>query len=227
MTTIKQQKIGQLQGFTLIEIMVAMVILSMIMLMLFSSLFTANKYWKIGENKIEKNNEVRLVSSFIRKQISQTVPILWIDDNKRKLLFEGKRDELFFTSTLPSHRGGGGIHSLTLKVIQIDNKNQLGMVYSLLTPDVIPFSGNADGDEQFVTIANDIDSIHLSYYGKEKSDEDSGWFDVWKNDNYLPQLVRIQINSHGETTDWSVMDIPIKASYVNGQPEFMIRANST
>ncbi len=227
MTTIKQQKISQSQGFTLIEIMVAMVILSMIMLLLFSSLFTANKYWKIGENRIEKNDEVRLVSSFIRKQISQTVPMLWIDDNKRKLLFEGKHNELFFTSTLPSHRGGGGIHSLTLKVIQIDNKNQLGMTYSLLIPDVIPFSGNADDDEQFVTIANDIDSIHLSYFGKEENDENPGWFDVWKNDNFLPQLVRIQISSHGETTVWPVIEIPIKANYVNGRSEFMIQANST
>jgi len=176
---------------------------------------------------LRKNDEVRLVSQFIRKQISQTVPLLWIDKDKRKLLFEGKREELFFTSTLPSHRGGGGIHSLTLKVIQTDDKSQLGMTYSLLTPDTIPFTDRSDDDEQFVILASAIDSIELSYYGREKKDEEPRWFELWENDDSLPQLVRIKINALDENNNWPVMEIPIKAIYVKGRPEFMIRANSS
>jgi len=227
MNKIKQLKTTRSQGFTLVEIMVAMVLLSMILLLLFSSLFTATKYWKMGENIIEKNDEVRLVSYFIRKQITQTVPLLWIENGKRKLLFRGMPDELSFTSTLPSHRGGGGIHSLTLKVIQTTDNNQLGMVYSLLNPDTIPFTDTFDEDEQFVTLASDIDSINFSYYGKEKKNEESRWFELWENNEYLPQLVRIKINALDENNNWPVIEIPIKTGHViNRQPEFMIRATS-
>lgn len=226
MNKIMPIKIRRSQGFTLIEILIALVLLSMILLLLFSSLFTATKYWTIGENKIEKNDEVRLISTFIRKQVTQTIPLLWVDSGKRKLLFQGQRNELFFISTLPSHRGGGGVHSLRLKVMQIDDGSQLGMTYSLLTPDIIPFTANPDSQERFVTIANNIDSINLSYYGKEKNDEEPRWFDVWKNNDLLPQLVRIKIISLDENVIWPVIEIPIKASHVNGTPEFIVQANS-
>ena len=225
MNKVRSIKIIAAQGFTLIEIMVALVLLSMTLLLLFSSLYTATKYWKIGENKIEKNDEVRLVSQFIRKQISQTVPLMWVDKKERKLLFQGESGELFFISTLPSHRGGGGIHSLILKVIQSDDESQLGMSYSLVTPDVIPFETISDDDEQFVTLASDIDSIDLSYYGKEKNDDEPRWFDRWENNDFLPQLVRIKINSLDENKNWPVIEIPVKASYVKGKPEFMIQAS--
>lgn len=223
----KSKKIIQSKGFTLIEILVAMVMLSMTLLLLFSSLFTANKYWTIGENKIEKNEEIRLASTFIRKQITQTIPLLWIDATKRKLLFQGQHDELSFVSTLPSHRGGGGIHSLRLEVIQIDDGSQLGMSYSLLSPDIFPFADDTDKEEEFVAIADNINSINLSYYGKENNNEEPRWFDVWDNNKYLPQLVRIKIISLDRNINWPVIEITVKASYVSGSPEFTIRATSS
>ena len=227
MNKIKSIKIMRSKGFTLIEILVALVLLSMTLLLLFSSLFTANKYWTIGENKIEKNEEIRLVSNFIRKQITQTIPLLWVDTTKRKLLFQGQHDELFFVSTLPSHRGGGGIHALRLKVMQIDDGSQLGMSYSLLTPDIFPFEEDSDKEDEFVAIADNINSIILSYYGKENKDEEPHWVDVWDNNNYLPQLVRIKIISLDENAKWPVIEIPVKTSYVRGSPEFTIRATSS
>ena len=208
-------------GFTLIEITVALVLLSITMLLLFGSLYTSNKYWQIGESKIERNDETRLVSQFIRKHLSQITPILWVNQDKKKLLFVGKQNELSFTSSLPSHRGGGGIHSLTLKVLDINENKQLGMSYSLLTPDTVPFEQR---NEKFVSVINNIDSIDLSYFGKEKTGENSRWYDTWENNDFLPQLVRIKINAKNTNTNWPLIDIPIKAVYLRNQPEFMILA---
>lgn len=227
MNNLKSIKIIPSRGFTLIEILVALVLLSMILLLLFSSLFTAIKYWQVGENSIEKNDEIRLASHFIRQQISQSVPILWVDKDEEKLLFQGESDKLFFTSTLPSYRGGGGIHTLTLKVIQTDDESQLGMAYSLLTPDNLPFQEGTDKNAQFVAIVSNIDSIRFSYYGKEKNDEEAKWFDIWKNNDFLPQLVRIKINMLDTSRKWPVLDIPVKANYVKGLPEFTIRASAS
>lgn len=208
------------RGFTLIEISVALVLLSMTLLLLFSSLYTANKYWKIGENKIEKNNEIRLVTQFIRKQLSQIKPVLWVDDDQRKLLFRGERNELFFTSPLPSHRGGGGIHSQTLKLVHVDNHKQLGLSYSLLTPDSIPFE---QPQTEFVGIVGNVDSIALSYFGIERINETPRWRDTWENDHFLPQFVRIKINTY-DNTDWPPIIIPVKAAYLQNRPEFMMLA---
>lgn len=217
------------RGFTLIEILIAMVLLSMTLLLLFSSLYTANKYWQMGERVIEKSEEKRLVIQFIRNQIAKAVPILWVEKGERKLLFQGKSDELRFVSTLPAHRGGGGLHTLTLKVVETDSTKQLGLSYSLLNPDTVPFS-NSNNDHEFVIIADDIDSISLSYFGKTKNDEEAHWSEEWDSEATMPQLARLRIHSQKHSlnrmNDWPHIDIPIQASFVHGQSEFMIKATS-
>ncbi len=216
------------RGFTLVEILIAMVLLSMTLLLMFSSLYTANKYWQMGEKTIEKNEEKRLVSQFIRNQIAQAVPILWIEKGQRKLLFQGNSDELRFVSTLPAHRGGGGLSVLILKVVTTDSTKQLGLSYSLLDPDTTPFIDSISDYEEFVVIANDIDTINLSYFGKTKNDEKTRWFEEWDSEAYMPQLVRLRIypqdHSLNSNNDWPFIDIPIQASFVRGRPEFMIQA---
>jgi len=217
----------QLRGFTLVEILIAMVLLSMTLLLLFSSLYTANKYWQMGEKTIEKNEETRLVSQFIRRQITQTVPILWVENGERKLLFQGKQNELSFVSTLPAHRGGGGLHTLTLKVVATDSTNQLGLSYHLLDPDKVPFSDSIN-DHEFVVIVDDIDTISLSYFGIIKNDDEARWYKEWDSEATMPQLVRLRIHPKNQSTnrnnDWPLIDIPIQASFVRGLPEFTIQA---
>ena len=95
------------------------------------------------------------------------------------------------------------------------------MSYSLLTPDTVPFEQR---NEKFVSVINNIDSIDLSYFGKEKTGENSRWYDTWENNDFLPQLVRIKINAKNTNTNWPLIDIPIKAVYLRNQPEFMILA---
>jgi general secretion pathway protein J len=223
------ENIVHTRGFTLIEILISMVLLSMTLLLLFSSLYTANKYWQLGEKTIEKNEETRLVGHFIRRLIIQAVPILWVENGEKKLLFQGKQDELRFVSTLPAHRGGGGLHTLMLKVVTTDSTKQLGLTHSLLDPDIEPFSEIMNEDE-FVVIANDIDTINLSYFGKTKNDEEARWFEEWDNELYMPQLVRLHIHTKNHsmngTNDWPFIDIPIRAGFVRGQPEFMIQTAS-
>ena len=62
-------KLRQARGFTLIEILVSLTLLGIIFLLLFSCLYTSNKSWIAGEKKISRNDEVRLVSHFLRRHI--------------------------------------------------------------------------------------------------------------------------------------------------------------
>ncbi len=212
-------------GFTLIEVMIALVLLSMLLLLLFGSLFTATKHWQIGEMKINKNNEVRLVNKFIRQKVSQATPILWVNKDGKRLLFKGENNELKFVASLPAHRGGGGLYELTLKVSKSKNGNLLGLNYVLLDPQTEPFSDSSSKNGEFIAIANGINSIKLSYYGNEKINEEPGWLDEWKSDEQLPQLLQIQLTPENETYSWPLIEIPIKPVFNRGQTEFMIKAN--
>lgn len=209
------------RGFTLIEVIIAMTILSLILVLLFSTLFTANRSWQSTERRITQNDELRLVGHFIQRQISQAIPLMWIDKDERQLIFKGKNNELRFTSTLPAHRGGGGIQIITLKINQTDEANHLDLYYRYATPDASPFEENDDIEQ--VTLLENIDSIELSYFGREKIDEDPVWRDEWKNDEFLPLLISLKIHTVEGNRDWPEIKIPLHSNFIKGQAQYILR----
>ena len=213
------------KGFTLLEVVIAMVVLSLIMVILFSGLHTANKYWQIGEIRTEKNEEIRLASRFIRRQISQAVPLIWIDKKERKLLFSGEQDELRFTAHLPAHRGGGGLYFLTMHTIKSDSKNQLGLHYSLIQADSSPLESNISDETKYVDLINNIESVSFSYFGSEDKNKDPQWYDKWPSEKVMPRMVRISLSTTNPEKVWPDIDIPIKNIHAANLPEFLIAAS--
>ena len=209
------------KGFTLIEVIIAMTLLSLILVLLFSTLFTANRSWQSTEKKITQNDELRLVGHFIQRQLSQTIPLMWIDKDERRLIFEGGNNELRFTSALPAHRGGGGIQIITLKVNQVDETRHLDLYYRNADPDSSPFE-KEDGIEQ-ITLLENIDNIELAYFGREKLDEDPVWRDEWKNDELLPLLISLKIHTVEGSPDWPEIKIPLHSNFIKGQAQYILR----
>lgn len=65
-------------GFTLIEVLIAMTLLSIMVVLLFSSLRICAKSWEQGENKIAEVNEVAVVYNFFQRHLSSAIPV-WND----------------------------------------------------------------------------------------------------------------------------------------------------
>ena len=217
-------KIKRRCGFTLLEVMVAMVVLSFIFLILFSSLFSANKYWQTAETISEKNDELRLVSRFIRKSISQSIPLIWVDKKKRTLLFKGEQDKLAFTSRLPAHRGGGGLYLITLHVLEKDDMNQLAIHYKLIQPDEYPMDNISD-ETKHTTLIKNIDSISFSYFGKEDNNLQAQWHNEWPNKEQLPRLIKIELVSESSAKKWPDITIPFQNIHSTNLPEFSITSS--
>ncbi len=212
----------QVAGFTLIEVLIAMTILSLILVLLFSTIFTANRTWAATERKISHNDELRFIAQFIQKNLSQNTPLLWVDRNERKLLFIGEKDELYFTSGLPSHRGGGGIQAITLTINKLEDKQQLSLFYEYIDPENKPFEDLEKANR--VVLLDNIDRIELSYYGKENSEDSAAWHERWENDDLLPELISLIVYPERSEQAWPEMIIPIHVDYVRGQPQFMLNA---
>jgi general secretion pathway protein J len=211
----------KITGFTLIEVIVSMTILSLILVLLFSTLFTANQNWQLTKRNITQNDDIRLISNFIRRQIIQNIPLLWIDKKEQRLIFNGKKNELNFTSTLPAHRGGGGIQILSLRVNRTDDAHHLDLYYRYANPDKSPF--DEWSDEKHTTLLDNIKNIELSYYGQEKINEDSVWRDEWQNKEVLPTLINLKIITVNEDLSWPEITIPLHTVYIKGQPQFVLR----
>ena len=198
-----------------------MTLLSLILLLVFSSLHAAGRNWEISAEQIEIADELRLTSRFIRKNLAQTVPLIWINEKERKIAFAGTSDEINFVAPLPSHRGGGGLSLLTLKTGEREEDNKLMLYYRMAVPEHQSFDINLyDNEINSVVLADAIDTIEFSYFGSENPDITPDWHDDWNIEDRLPLLVRLKINSTERSIFWPEMVIAIRPQTVKGQPQF-------
>ena len=200
-------------GFTLIEVLLAVSLLSLILLLLFSALFSANRSWAATERRIAQNDELRLVAEFIQRQLTAQAPLFWAGQDDTSLLFSGAQDELYFTAGLPAHRGGGGVQALTLKVSRAGGERQLALYFQPVSAARRPFDNH--GAERVVLLANTA-RIELAYYGREEIEGQSTWRDEWRHAELLPELIGLTVYP-ATGRPWPQMIIPLYARPARGR----------
>jgi len=211
------------RGFTLVEIMIALTLLSMLLLLLFGSLHTASRSWQSGTRKTEQNDELRVIAGFIRRQIAQSIPLEWANREEVRMVFQGEHNELTFTSTLPAYRGGGGLYIMTLKVVDSGSSKQLDLSYRRADPAISPFAADAPVNQTSVLLADNIDAIEFAYYGRAGPEDTPKWYDEWPQEGMLPRLVRLKIHSSDPGQNWPVLDIAIQSMSITEHPQVILQ----
>ncbi len=209
-------------GFTLIEVLVAISLLSLILVLLFNTLFTTSRSWHLGQTKINTNNDLRIASGFIRKYINQAVPIQWQDNGKKQLLFFGNEHEITFVTNLPSHRGGGGLYLVSLRSSEGQSKH-LMIQYQYADTGQINSIINSKQNDETILIEN-IEQLEFSYFGKKEQKDDPDWHSDWNDALLMPELVRCRLSQKDPARIWPEMLMAVHGQVQNGIPEFVIRS---
>ena len=102
-------------GFTLLEVLVALVLIGFLLLMLYGSLYAGARHWRAGEVRASENDDTRLVLSFLRRVTGEALPMFRVDRQGGRVLFSGADTSLQFVSRLPAHHAGSGIYFLQLE----------------------------------------------------------------------------------------------------------------
>lgn len=212
-------KYNRVHGFTLLEVMVAIALLGLIMVTLYSGLYSARLHWQAGQQKVTSTEELRLLDRVIRKYLASAMPVTHISKTRREVLFSGETDSLTFITRLPAHRGGGGLYQVTLKT-RVDNDiKQFALFYhSLNKPNAFDEAVNGE----YVTLVNNIDGVSFSYLAMPGKDKQPEWQKDWQEENELPGMVRVQLWKNDANT-LPQLDIPMQTRFVVNYPEFVIR----
>jgi len=126
------------QGFTLIEVLIAMTLLSIMMVLLFTSLKICADSWGKGESKITDVNEVAVVYNFFQRDLSGAKP-LWNDSTaeqqteEKTFSFQGNAQSMQFVSAFPASAGRPGLQLFSLNLQEEDNDQ-------VITVTLTPFS---------------------------------------------------------------------------------------
>jgi general secretion pathway protein J len=237
---IASQELRYATGFTLIEVMIAMTLLSIMVVLLFGSLRICAQSWEQGENKIAEVNEVAVVYNFFQRHLSSAIP-LWNDfkdagsqpgasasiaagtggqpgigadteQGDKIFSFQGKKQSLQFASVFPASAGRTGTQLFSIQPQQQDGEQVIKVTLT-------PFFPVAEGEEwrqEEAVLLRHVSGFELSYFGPDDAGENS-WQEEWLEREVQPQLVKIGIDTENGVF-WPEMIIALKvASAVGGE----------
>ena len=183
------------QGFTLLELLIALTLLGLILVLLFGGLRLGVRSWDASQKQVDSLNSVRSLENFLRRELSVAYPYRWKAGPTRRLAFLGERDKLSFVAQLPSRVGGGGLYVISIALEQQGKQKRIVWRYLPVNAQMQDFSALAE-TTQMVLAASELDQVEdigLSYFGQENERAVPRWLDRWDNGAILPTLIRVQV----------------------------------
>lgn len=201
-------------GFTLLEIMVSMLLLTIIVTSSVSLLFLNIKGWDALTADSEIELERMLINDRIYSIIGNLSPLVWQTSEGKRLVFEGEGKRLHFVSKAPQQYHGGGLFEYLLQE-EVDSEGRaiLVLYYAPYLPDAKAFRLPEEGRRR--VLVGDLDGIGFSYYGADQDGVESQWLSQWKNDlKRLPEFIALNLNAADDTLAAEKRVIPLMTSKV-------------
>lgn len=214
-----------LKGFTLIEVVVALMILGLILLIILGAFRLGVSAWEKGESVKEDYQKVRIISHLISQQIKSAFPYK-IKAQKAEgdyLAFEGKLHSLRFVSALPirAQQPEGFVYA-TYKFKEGGKEGGRLILYEqrVLNKD---FFEEELKEESGVTLLEGVSDVRLEYYQEEDptKNRDEGWVEEWnaKEEKQLPKALKMVILHRNEKGKGEEIPITILTSLPANQFE--------
>ena len=186
-------------GFTLIEIVVAMVLLGTMLMLLYSALSFSVRSWDAGDAAGRRVVDRRIGENFLRREVSELFPMRWKESAAAPVLrfaFEGEKDHLRFVSSRPAGIQQGGLSLVAIDVqAEAPPSRRKNLVMRRALPDAEEKSFASLDAVQPTALIEGVDSIDFAYFGAENDFTPPQWTDSWKWPARIPEMIRVRIQA--------------------------------
>ncbi len=212
-------------GFTLLEVLLGMSIMSIMMLLLFASLRICVQNWNAGEKKIAQVSQAAIVQNFLQSKLHGALPLDADFFAEPEFSFQGDKDRIQFVAAMPASAS-----RLGLQLFNLSLKKSVGEEGSELLVDIRPFFPQAEAEEwgeEQVVILKQIKKLRFAYFGADEEadpfgddpEQDLLWQDEWLEREHLPRLISIDVElSNGEVWPQLVIGLKIDKDFAGGGP---------
>lgn len=171
-------------GFTLIELIISITILSFITVIIGSAFRLGIQAWERGEKETGDAQRLRGLSSLLSQQLKSLYPyMIKTEDNDEDVVaFKGEPDSITFVTTITDTSYGG------LKWVQYIFRDGVLLYKEGLLPDKKFEEHIKDKDKEEIVDSN-IDNFQFSYLAPD----DDEWTESWDDEEEVPVSVRVNI----------------------------------
>jgi len=173
-------------GFTLVELLVALVIMGFISLMLASSLHTGIMAWHRTDALDATSGDLLSSRTLLEDRVGFAYPYYDLTDPTAPLVrFEGTEDHMVFLAPTPLAIGGAGFARYRLSI----EADETGARLMLAASREQAWDDTAEPSPLVERAA----AITLDYFGADEGDGSLRWQASWTNRRRLPRLIRIRV----------------------------------
>lgn len=203
-------KVFRRNGFTLIEVLIAITLMGLIMVLLFGSLRIAGRSWGSGEGKIAAANQKAVVYQFFKRHLSAIRPLpmpnredpMGVEATEQA--FKGYPQSLQFVAALPAASTRKGLQIFT---VQTHPRNA-----SIIQVGLRPYRETEDElgiVEPPVVLLENVAEFAFAYFGKTEEGGEMVWHSEWHEVDRPPALIKVRILLK-DRSYWPDMIFPLK-----------------
>lgn len=173
-------------GFTLLELLITITLVSFLSVMVFGGLRFGIRTWERTQGESTAVEEIQVAQGWIRRVVASTYPnYVAADPKSPRVEFSGSSDEMSFLG--PSAFGVNQPGRARIRLRSVQAGNRVSLVVSE-QPELARGPADAEISEELV---HGLASIRFSYFGQLDAGKDVSWHEAWVGQRHLPALVRI------------------------------------
>ena len=192
-TTFNNSSPRRSAGFTLVELLLAITLMSILLGLTYSGLRAATRSSQRGELLLAAGGELRASHQFIRRQLNQMLPLPYAvteDAEEFRIVFEGDAKHIQYVAPMPGYLGAGGPQVQLIEIVNADDGELLIQFSHALLQG---FEESRLMDRDPVVLLEGVSSAGFEFLTEDEEGELIGWTASWDQQNTLPIAVRLDL----------------------------------
>lgn len=177
-------KRGRIAGFTLLEVLISVVLLTIITMIMASAMRLSHRSLTGGEKKIEHLERLAKSLAVIDEQMLSVMPLTFDDEGTKRFYFEGHESSLKVPTGYSFWSGRSGYVVVAYSVRPDAHGTQ-----SLWASEQMVMG---EGQRE-VEVLRDLKGISFEYFRKDPTKEVGEWVREWTDETRTPEKVRISL----------------------------------
>ena len=191
MRRIRNKTFSRARGFTLVELLLALTLMSMLLALAYGGLRAATRAADKGQAILADSGRIRMAHQFVRKQLNQMAPLVFAEseDQQERSVFTGDARKIRYVAPMPGYLGFGGPQVQELAIVSGADGDELVLSHALLQG----FEEQNLNLRDPIVLLKKIEFAEFSFLGRDETGDLSGWASQWEQPGLLPDAVSLHI----------------------------------